>query len=93
MPYPVTWLAAMVMPFAVREPGVLKILQPGTPVRFTMVEDGDAAYADHLKTVKVTNYESEPTEAGAFDVYAPGAEPGGSGQDSHRGGSQSRTSL
>jgi protein SCO1 len=58
------YMEAMVMPFAVREPGVLKMLEPGTTVRFTIVEQGQEEYAEQLQTIKVTNYESEPTEAG-----------------------------
>jgi protein SCO1/2 len=57
------YMDAMVMPFAVREPGVLKSLAPGTTVRFTMVERGHEDYAEHLQAIKPTNYEAEPTEA------------------------------
>ncbi len=57
------YMDAMVMPFAVREPDILKSLAPGTTVRFTMVERGHEDYAEHLQAIKVTNYEAEPTEA------------------------------
>jgi protein SCO1/2 len=57
------YMEAMVMPFAVREPAVLKTIEPGTTVRFTMVELGHKDYAEHLQAIKVSNYEAEPTEA------------------------------
>lgn len=57
------YMEAMVMPFSVSASEDLKALAPGNTVRFTMVEKEDAAYAEHLEVVKVTNYEAEPTEA------------------------------
>jgi len=58
------YMEAMVMPFTVRDPTVLKAFEPGTTVRFTMVEQGNEEYAEQLQTIKITNYEAEPTEAG-----------------------------
>jgi protein SCO1/2 len=57
------FMDAMEMPFEVSEPTVLKTLVPGSTVRFTMVEKAHKDYAEHLQTIKVENYESEPTEA------------------------------
>ena len=57
------YMDAMVMTFAVRNTEVLKNLQLGSTVRFTMVEEGNEELADHLEAIKVQNYESEPTEA------------------------------
>jgi protein SCO1/2 len=57
------YMDAMVMTFAVRNTEVLKKLQPGGTVRFTMVEEGNEDIADHLEPIKVQNYEAEPTEA------------------------------
>ncbi len=57
------YMDAMVMPFAVRDPGILKSLTPGATVHFTIVERGHEEYAEHLESIKPTNYESEPTEA------------------------------
>jgi protein SCO1/2 len=57
------YMDAMVMPFEVSDPALLKALVPGTTVRFTMVERKHEDYAEHLQTVKVANYEAEPTEA------------------------------
>jgi protein SCO1/2 len=58
------YMEAMVMPFEVRDPAALKTIEPGATVRFTMVEQGNKDYAVDLQAVKVTNFESEPTEAG-----------------------------
>jgi protein SCO1/2 len=57
------YMDAMVMTFAVHDTAVLKNLQPGGTVRFTMMEEGNEEFADHLEPIKVQNYESEPTEA------------------------------
>jgi protein SCO1/2 len=57
------YMDAMVMTFAVRNTEALKNLQPGGTVRFTMMEEGNEEFADHLEPIKVQNYESEPTEA------------------------------
>lgn len=57
------FMDAMVMTFAVRDSQVLKTIQPGSTVRFTMEEEGNAEFADHLTAIRVQNYESEPTEA------------------------------
>jgi protein SCO1 len=57
------YMEAMVMPFTVRGPENLKALVPGMTVQFNMVDRKDEAYAEHLQVVKVSNHESEPTEA------------------------------
>ena len=62
------YMDAMEMPFTVRDPNVLKTLTPGTTVHFTMVEENGQDYAEHVKTVGVTNYESEPTTAGRLTI-------------------------
>ncbi|UWZ84519.1 SCO family protein [Occallatibacter riparius] len=62
------YMDAMEMPFTVREPDELKRLTPGTTIRFTMVEENGRDYAEHVKTVAVTNYESEPTTAGRLTI-------------------------
>jgi protein SCO1 len=62
------YMDAMVMPFTVRDPGTLKTLTPGTTIRFTMVQQNDEEYADHVQTVGVTNFESEPTTAGRLTI-------------------------
>jgi protein SCO1/2 len=57
------YMDAMVMPFEVRNLAILKTIEPGATVRFTMVEQGHEDYAVDLQAVKVTNFEAEPTEA------------------------------
>jgi protein SCO1/2 len=57
------YMNAMVMTFAVHDTEVLKTLQPGGTVRFTMVEEGNEEFANHLEAIKVQNYEADPTEA------------------------------
>jgi protein SCO1/2 len=57
------YMDAMVMTFAVRDAKVLKNLQTGSTVRFTMVTEGNEEIADHLEPIQVQNYEAEPTEA------------------------------
>lgn len=69
------YMEAMVMPFEVRDPAALKTLEPGATIRFTMVERGHEEYAEQLQTVKVTNFESEPTEAGRLTVLHRALDP------------------
>jgi protein SCO1 len=69
------YMDAMVMPFTVRDPGTLKTLTPGTTVRFTMVQQNDEEYADHVQTVGVTNFESEPTTAGRLTILHRALDP------------------
>jgi protein SCO1/2 len=45
-------------------------------VRFDMVEAKTAAYADHLRVVPETNYESEPTEAARLTFLQRAIDPG-----------------
>jgi protein SCO1/2 len=69
------YMDAMVMPFEVRDPAALKTIQPGATVRFTMVEQGNKEYAEHLQPVAVTNFESEPTEAGRLTFLHRALDP------------------
>jgi len=69
------YMDAMVMPFEVRDLATLKTIQPGAMVRFTMVERGDKDYAEHLQTVAVTNFESEPVEAGRLTFLHQALDP------------------
>jgi protein SCO1 len=69
------YMEAMVMPFEVREPAVLKTMEPGMAVRFTMVERNHEDYAEHLQAIKVTNYEAEPTEAGRLTFMHRALDP------------------
>jgi protein SCO1/2 len=69
------YMDAMVMPFEVRDPAILKAIEPGATVRFTMVEQGNKEYAEHLQPVAVTNFESEPTEAGRLTFLHRALDP------------------
>ena len=69
------YMDAMVMPFEVRDPAALDTIEPGATVRFTMVEQGEEAYAEHLQSVKVTNFEAEPTEAGRLTFMHRALDP------------------
>ena len=57
------YMEAMVMPFVVRDPRTLKTMQPGSNLRFTVVEKGSTDFAERIEVVPATNYEPEPTEA------------------------------
>jgi protein SCO1 len=69
------YMEAMVMPFEVRDAAVLNTIKPGTTVNFTMVKQGQEDYAEHLKVVKTTNYEAEPTEAGRLTFMHRALDP------------------
>ncbi len=69
------YMDAMVMPFTVREPETLKALAPGTTIRFTMVVQNDEEYADHVRPVGPTNFESEPTTAGRLTILHRALDP------------------
>ncbi|MBS1803955.1 MAG: SCO family protein [Acidobacteria bacterium] len=58
------FMDAMVMRFDVRGPLNLKSLAPGVAVRFDMVQKGNTEYAENIQRIEISNYESEPTEAG-----------------------------
>ncbi len=57
------YMEAMVMEFAVRPPADLRGIQPGTTVRFDMVEQKHQIYAEHLQPIAGESPEAEPTEA------------------------------
>ena len=69
------FMDAMVMPFKVSGHPDLKNFAPGTGVRFDMVEKGKADYAENLQVIEVSNYESEPTEAGRLTFLAQTLDP------------------
>jgi protein SCO1 len=56
------YMAAMEMPFAVRDPSTLATITPGTTVSFTIVKRNQILYADDLHPTTAAN-ESEPMEA------------------------------
>jgi protein SCO1/2 len=57
------YMGAMEMAFKVRDATVLKNLNPGATVHFTVVEDGSQVYAEGIRIMKSVNAEAEPTEA------------------------------
>ncbi len=57
------YMEAMVMQFAVRQPNELHAMEPGTTVRFNMVEQKHWVYAEHLQKIAGESAEAEPAEA------------------------------
>jgi len=57
------YMAAMEMPFAVRDPKTLATITPGTTIRFTIVKRNHTLYADDVHPTTAANFESEPMEA------------------------------
>jgi protein SCO1/2 len=57
------YMAAMEMPFAVRDPNILATITPGTTIRFTIVKRNHTLYADDVHPTTAANFESEPMEA------------------------------
>lgn len=58
------YMAAMEMPLQVRDAQMLGALRPGMMIRFTLVEQGERAVAEHIQPVM--NFEAEPAEAEAL---------------------------
>ena len=58
------YMAAMEMPLEVRDMHMLGALRPGMMIRFTLVEQGKGAAAEHIQAVM--NFEAEPAEAEAL---------------------------
>ena len=58
------YMAAMEMPFAVRDASELTGLTPGTAVSFTIVENGKQLLAEKIQVRGTANLESEPLQAG-----------------------------
>jgi protein SCO1 len=57
------YMDAMMMEFKVRRAMVLKNVNIGATVHFTMVEDGSQVFAEDIRIVKSINSEAEPIEA------------------------------
>ncbi len=68
-------MEAMVMPFTVRGPGELKSLAPGSTIHFDMLEEKGVSYAENVRIVEVSNFESEPTEAGRLSFLQESLDP------------------
>jgi protein SCO1 len=72
------YMEAMTMPFTVRESAMLKGLQPGTAVDFTLVVDGDASYADNVRVRAFESLELDPTQARRMRLLEKMAAPSSS---------------
>jgi protein SCO1/2 len=57
------YMAAMVMPFTVRDEKALEGLQPGTPVDFTLVVEGRKSYAEGIRIHQYQAMEQEALRA------------------------------
>jgi protein SCO1/2 len=69
------YMAAMEMPFKVREPKVLTSVQPGKTIRFTMVEREKVLYAENIREDTSLAFEPEPMEAGALTALHKALDP------------------
>ena len=72
-------MAAMVMPFRIRDAKALQSLRPGLKVRFNVVEERDTAFAENLAILPFENLELDPTQAKRLRllerIAAPTARP------------------
>jgi protein SCO1 len=69
------YMAAMEMPFVVRDPSTLATITPGTTVRFTIVKRNHTLYADELHPTTAANFESEPMEADSLTTLKNALNP------------------
>ncbi len=60
------FMAAMTMPFEVRQPKDLAGLLPGAAVEFTLVVDKKASYAERIKIVRYQSVQADPLAASIF---------------------------
>jgi protein SCO1/2 len=56
------FMAAMAMPFSVRQAAMLNGLKPGTTVNFTFVVDAGSSYAENIRVRGFENLEQKPLE-------------------------------
>ena len=57
------FMAAMAMPFEVRQRKDLDGLVPGTSVAFTLVVKGNSSYAEHIRLIRYQSTEQDPLAA------------------------------
>jgi protein SCO1 len=60
------YMAAMAMPFAVRDPKSLAAVKPGMAIRFTISTKGKLTYAQNIHLAAINSFEAEPMEAGSL---------------------------
>jgi protein SCO1/2 len=70
------YMAPMEMRFKVRFPADLNGLKPGMRIRFNMVTNGNAVYAEQIKQEASQNFESEPMQAGGLTAISSALNPG-----------------
>jgi protein SCO1 len=69
------YMDAMEMRFAVRAPQELTEIKPGMTVRFTMVEDHHALYADSIEISSAADYGAEQMRAGGLTALQSAMDP------------------
>jgi protein SCO1/2 len=69
------YMDAMEMQFAVRDAKALQPIKLGMTVRFTMVEENHALYADHLEVSTAEDYGAEPMQAGGLTALETAMDP------------------
>ena len=87
------YMDAMEMQFAVRQPNELNALQPGTTVRFNMVEQNHKVYAEHLQPIAGESGEAEPTEAARLTFLHRAINPAAAAREVPVGGQVSDFTL
>jgi len=60
------YMAAMAMPFTVRDARSLDDIKPGMAIRFTIVTKGKSTYAENIQPAATQSFDSEPMEAGSL---------------------------
>jgi protein SCO1 len=70
------YMAAMEMPFAVRDSKSLSGVKPGTAITFTIVTRGNVTYAENIHPAATKSFESEPMEAGSLTALHSIMDPG-----------------
>jgi protein SCO1/2 len=69
------YMAAMAMPFTVRDEKALDGLQPGTPVDFTLVVEKNRSYAEAILIHRYEPVEQEPLRARRLQLLQEAADP------------------
>jgi protein SCO1 len=87
------YMDAMEMQFAVRQPNELDALQPGTTVRFNMVERNHKVFAEHLRPIAGESGEAEPTEAARLTFLHRTVNPAAAAREVPVGGQVSDFTL
>lgn len=64
------YMAAMTMPFEVRQASELQGLAPGVVVAFTLVVDAKTSYATAIRTVQYSNTEQDPFSANRLKLLS-----------------------